>query len=120
MLARENSSLKAVISQKTRAQEEVLKKSIKAEYCQALVYREMLEAIEGSIHALQQSIEECKKIQLTLTKNRGLACTVMEADCSRDSDATERDLPRTLDPAGSGEKRLGKSSGQLFDRWENK
>lgn len=71
-LARENNSLKAVISQKTQAQEEILRKSIKAEYCRALSYKEMLEAVERSIQALQQSIEECKRVQQSLAKNKRL------------------------------------------------
>ncbi|KAM0679818.1 hypothetical protein GINT2_001990 [Glugoides intestinalis] len=69
-LAKENSSLKMIISQKMQAQEEILKKSIKAEYNQILSYKQMILVIEESIKALEGALEQCKNVQKTLVGNR--------------------------------------------------
>lgn len=69
-LAKENNALKAMISQKDQAQEDILKRTVKAEYSQILSYKEMLKTIESSIQVLEQSVAECKKIQETMLKNR--------------------------------------------------
>jgi hypothetical protein len=69
-LIKENNALKAMISQKDQAQEDILKRTVKAEYSQILSYKEMLKTIESSIQVLEQSVSECKKIQETMLKNR--------------------------------------------------
>lgn len=118
MLARENSALKAMISQKAQAQEEILKKAVKSEYCQGRLYKEMLDAIEGSIQALQQSIEECKRIQQALIKSRGLLGAVTD-DCARGPE-TKRDAAGAQCSADDEARHLRSSPEQLFEKWENK
>lgn len=69
-LAKENTNLKSIISQRMKTQEELLKRSIKAEYNQILTYRQMLEVLEKSIESLEEALEQCKRIQQTVVKNR--------------------------------------------------
>ena len=69
-LARENNSLKSVITQRMKTQEDLLKRSIKAEYNQILTYRQMLEVLEHSVTSLEGALEQCKRIQQSVLKNR--------------------------------------------------
>lgn len=122
-LAKENSSLKAIISQKTQAQEEILKRSTKAGYCLALSYKEMLEGVERSIQALQQSLEECKEVQRNLVKNRKLLDTTTdECACyNAQSDLGSLSVAHDSYDRGIGPKvqkrHKGDAKDHLFDRW---
>jgi hypothetical protein len=69
-LAKENNELKSIISQKMQIQEEIMKKSIKAEYNRILSYKEMIRTLDGSIEALEGSLEQCKKIRQSVLNNR--------------------------------------------------
>lgn len=69
-LAKENTILKTLISQKDQIQEEILKKSIKSEYNTIITYKEMMSALEQSIGILEQSVVQCKNIKMNIEKNR--------------------------------------------------
>lgn len=71
-LAKENSALKAIISKKSLVQEEIMKKTIKAEYSQILSYKEMLKAIEQNIQNLEEALCSCKDIHKNILKNKRL------------------------------------------------
>lgn len=70
-LAKENSNLKKTLSDKMRMQEEILKKSIKAEYNQIITYKKMLKAVDESIQALENALEGCRNVQKMVIGNRG-------------------------------------------------
>lgn len=93
-LAKENTSLKMIISQKMQAQEEILKKSIKAEYNQILSYKQMILVIEESIKALEGALEQCKNVQKTLIGNRR-----MLSDSTNITKNIEPELKEMLDNA---------------------
>ena len=69
-LAKENNNLKTILSQRMEAQEELLKRSIKAEYNQILTYRQMLEVLDKSIESLEKALKDCRTIQESVIKNR--------------------------------------------------
>lgn len=71
-LAKENNDLKMMITQKMQMQEEVMKKSIKAEYNQILSYKQMLKALDESISALEEALNQCKNIRQTILNNKRL------------------------------------------------
>ncbi|ELA42612.1 uncharacterized protein VICG_00364 [Vittaforma corneae ATCC 50505] len=71
-LAKENNDLKMIISQKMQMQEEIMKKSIKAEYNQILSYKQMLKTLDESITSIENALNQCKTIRQTILNNKRL------------------------------------------------
>lgn len=71
-LAKENNDLKFQISQKTRLQEELMKKTIKEEYKQIVTYKDMVKSLDEGISALEDALFRCREVREAVVKNKSL------------------------------------------------
>ena len=70
-LVKENTILKASLTDNLNEQEDMLKRSIKADYFSNIAYKEAVETVDESIRCMEECLSSCRKVRSLLEQNHG-------------------------------------------------